>query len=1676
MERDLDDELLEEFEELEAAVKSNKLKQTEKLPDEASHISQELLQGDKTEAKKKETEKLEEETADIIDNCAELLLSLGKDRESVKRVREWVENHVNHTEVIKKMFVEHSLSVGLDSDARLGLLFCIHDIFMKVKRKMHIWKEDLDTIVPRCIRGQDKKYRKTVHRIFEIWESKRIVSHADQKRWKAVYGKDFEEDGNRPPLPVWESTSTFAGSPSLQKSVAEDDDDMLEDMQQSASRETLFHDDDYDNILDDSKLELLVAEKEHLTLRLDGCTFLQRLVAKLRLPTTTQLTAFHLFHQHLERTKGTFDPYLLPATVVACVFLSGKIEDTTPKIDRVVAASVGLGPLEPMILPVIPAPLGPSGTPRAGGESTNQIQQLSTAEGEVSVGPPEGAVCSREIALEVEQSLLLTCEFNFHFNHPHLVVPQLLESLGVNMRYGKKVYELIRDPTYTHSTLCLEESPRDIALAALVLASKINKFELPADWPIILHTDLNRTMGIVTHMMDCKDAVRKREAVRDAGGVAGLTISQSPSPGRWLNSSPYHTLPHSTGTGSGSHRPRSDPLDRRSVHHSSSQDLDKAPRKHPRSPTWLDNEDSETETIEVPKPPKIPSPPSLPTPPMTVPDDLVHPVVREAVVVKIPLISSTSPSKSSEQPSKQSSVYENFESRQLADASKSIYLQRNNTASVKVELQSQLSLERHQESETTIQNARPPHSIGSSTSDFPQVKSEDWKPPLHPPNPPPPQVTSAYQFPAPVHAVPSVVPSVGTFPFIHSFNNRTDKTAQSFFMEQKPVAAQCSSQFNSISQQLLSSQDLPSTLAISSNHKPALAKALLPPSSEPKNNQPQHLKEHVPLPPFSLSVHQTSQNETKLNVHPGTLQHEASCIQPNSPPFLRPSPSVTLSSVLPPHISLHPCFQEPETNQHPEDPSSNRLNISEQHMLPQVYVSPIPKLIDKQKVLALEDLLPLPEDSSPIGEDEDDSFVELLPDTVVSSDSDEGVGFTCTLPEASLSEKMVPKLFSDQAHNTNNAVSRFSPTAPSPGSDLSDIDALLDSQLEQKPKELPVEILNADSHAKTKDRSDSEISNLSEIEELLESKLNEKSINSTISELSPERSTKGEGGVEEVSKQVLSSEELKEKNILRDVDDIIKKNAFKILGIEQNSPKNAVHSPSNSPEESIKNTKSKEKVLKKEPVQSHSQSRSTSKNRLFNRSQSKSMSPHDHKSRRRRHEYKTQRHKHSKHRHSSPDYNSDKDHFYPDSNLDHNSARHYPDSFQQAEFPLNNRQDLRNYRWRESQDFHYSAHSGIGNRHDLRRDDNRPPERLSKQDRRGQYENDDDNNNHGAPYIFSSTHWNGHNSRSPDSRDRRSEAKNKKHRHKRSKKRRSRSRSRGSRDQDFGTLSRSPRDETRKKSHQTVFSRDSLLQNSSPEMAFNRADPDKKSKKQHPLRPVDIRLCANEKEASSIKQGSPDQFPRVNTSNDWSEPIHNSNVPQMPSSKPKATCSPPPCEAQKPEQPTKLELKMKQSQSLSPEKISKKRKKEKKKSHKHRHDRPKRVELDGTAKIFDPFHESPKNCLQNEFKESLETPTPTISKELISIPPGISDSAQNHYRYLPTPSKDTQRKRERSRDKFEERHDTQNDDDKRRRIVPFQLPSTQTRNQPPEKKKSNSKPAHLGKKKYFKCRLLLQQP
>jgi len=182
--------------------------------------------------------------------------------------------------------------------------------------------------------------------------------------------------------------------------------------------------------------------KAEIALRRNTCAFLQEAGMKLGLPQLTIATAIVFFHRFYScRRFSEYDRYVIATT---CLFLAGKVEETPKKLRDIIKV-------------------------------TDELRNKDTAK-KLDLDSPEGWAI-RDKILTHELIVLQTVAFDMTIEHPYKYLLMYVKQIQGNRNLAQVAWNFVNDSLRT--TLCMQFKPQLIAAAAIYLASKFLKYQLP---------------------------------------------------------------------------------------------------------------------------------------------------------------------------------------------------------------------------------------------------------------------------------------------------------------------------------------------------------------------------------------------------------------------------------------------------------------------------------------------------------------------------------------------------------------------------------------------------------------------------------------------------------------------------------------------------------------------------------------------------------------------------------------------------------------------------------------------------------------------------------------------------------------------------------------------------------------------------------------------------------------------------------------------------------------------------------------------------------------------------------------------------------------------------------------------------------------------------------------------
>ena len=187
-------------------------------------------------------------------------------------------------------------------------------------------------------------------------------------------------------------------------------------------------------------------------------------------------TAYFLFHTLVESHDGigSFPRKNVSSAVLACFLLAGKMEDCPLKLRTILRITKNA------TLP--PPPF----------ETVRQCYD-KLAPNAPGVLPMKWGEPSAEIIKQFEFSLLTTLGFvmpeDSQSLHPTASIIEIKNKLALDSDTMKHMHRLMKDPCYTHSSLCLLREPQLMAAALYYLSCQKGRVELLKDWDLVLEEE-----------------------------------------------------------------------------------------------------------------------------------------------------------------------------------------------------------------------------------------------------------------------------------------------------------------------------------------------------------------------------------------------------------------------------------------------------------------------------------------------------------------------------------------------------------------------------------------------------------------------------------------------------------------------------------------------------------------------------------------------------------------------------------------------------------------------------------------------------------------------------------------------------------------------------------------------------------------------------------------------------------------------------------------------------------------------------------------------------------------------------------------------------------------------------------------------------------------------------------
>jgi len=208
------------------------------------------------------------------------------------------------------------------------------------------------------------------------------------------------------------------------------------------------------------------------------CAFLQDAGMQLRLPQLTIATAVVFFHRFFVRHKlRDFERMIIAAT---CLFLAAKVEETPKKLKDVI---------EIMYTIKYKKEIKPD---------SMEFQQL------------------KDQILTNELIVLQTIAFDLTVEHPYKFLLTYVKGIKGNRQLAQVAWNFVNDSLRT--TLCLQFKPQLIASAAIYLASKFLKYDLPEGknkpWWEVLDAKIEDLDEISNQILDLYDSTPNVDAMK----------------------------------------------------------------------------------------------------------------------------------------------------------------------------------------------------------------------------------------------------------------------------------------------------------------------------------------------------------------------------------------------------------------------------------------------------------------------------------------------------------------------------------------------------------------------------------------------------------------------------------------------------------------------------------------------------------------------------------------------------------------------------------------------------------------------------------------------------------------------------------------------------------------------------------------------------------------------------------------------------------------------------------------------------------------------------------------------------------------------------------------------------------------------------------------------------------
>jgi len=235
--------------------------------------------------------------------------------------------------------------------------------------------------------------------------------------------------------------------------------------------------------------------KSEIAQRRSTCSFLQEAGMKLRLPQLTIATAVIFFHRFYARHR--FKDYDRYAIATTSLFLAGKVEETPKKLRDVIEVTYMIRFKGKEI-------------PKPDSVEFNQI---------------------REQILANELIVLQTIAFDLTVEHPYKYLLAYVKGIQGNRALAQVAWNFVNDSLRT--TLCLQHRPQLIASAAIFLASKFLKYQIPTDrkpWWQIMDAKIEELEMIGNQILDLYDSTPNVETIKSSA-----TSFNDPDPKSYSN-------------------------------------------------------------------------------------------------------------------------------------------------------------------------------------------------------------------------------------------------------------------------------------------------------------------------------------------------------------------------------------------------------------------------------------------------------------------------------------------------------------------------------------------------------------------------------------------------------------------------------------------------------------------------------------------------------------------------------------------------------------------------------------------------------------------------------------------------------------------------------------------------------------------------------------------------------------------------------------------------------------------------------------------------------------------------------------------------------------------------------------------------------------------------------------